>query len=218
MTHKAWCTIEKVPYYFSRSSIKFQGHTGWKIDNLNPICIRLLGRLQLSNLRFALFLKEFSMSLVSYFSPYPISESPWCSIWVVQWSVSDHAGRGPIWSLGQSVCAKRLHQTTARWVFLFLVCFSSLILACFLAETKNSSVRLSVSVTPFLQCSSHLIIMKFSGVVTTNIGYVHAKGQGQRSRSQRWKQILPQFGCFPDCNSSLNSQMATKWCTKLEKA
>ena len=31
------------------SSIKFQGHTGWKIDDLNPIWERLLGRSQLSN-------------------------------------------------------------------------------------------------------------------------------------------------------------------------
>ena len=31
------------------SSIKFQGHTGWKIDDLNPIWIRLLGGSQLSN-------------------------------------------------------------------------------------------------------------------------------------------------------------------------
>ena len=32
-----------------RSSIKYQGHTGWKIDDLNPVWVRLLGRLQLSN-------------------------------------------------------------------------------------------------------------------------------------------------------------------------
>ena len=31
------------------SSIKFQGHTGWKIDDLNPIWVRLLSRSQLSN-------------------------------------------------------------------------------------------------------------------------------------------------------------------------
>ena len=31
------------------SSIKFQGHAGWKIDDLNPIWVRLLGRSQLSN-------------------------------------------------------------------------------------------------------------------------------------------------------------------------
>ena len=49
MMHKAWCSIEEVPYYFSGSSIKFQGYTGWKIDALKPIWVRLLGRSQLSN-------------------------------------------------------------------------------------------------------------------------------------------------------------------------
>ena len=46
------------------------------------------------------------------------------------------------------------------------------------------SVRLSVclSVTPFWLCSHHRIIMKFSGVTTTDQGNVHAKGQGQRSK------------------------------------
>ena len=47
--HKAWCNVEEVPYNFSRSSIRFQGHTGWKIDDLNPIWVRLLGQSQLSN-------------------------------------------------------------------------------------------------------------------------------------------------------------------------
>ena len=49
MMNKAWCNVEEVPYKFSRSSIKFQGHAGWKIDDLNPIWVRLLGRSQLSN-------------------------------------------------------------------------------------------------------------------------------------------------------------------------
>ena len=30
MMHKAWCSIEEVPYYLSRPSIEFQGHTGQK--------------------------------------------------------------------------------------------------------------------------------------------------------------------------------------------
>ena len=38
-----------MPYYFSGSSIKVQGHTGWKTEDLNPIWVRLLGRSQLSN-------------------------------------------------------------------------------------------------------------------------------------------------------------------------
>ena len=49
MMHKSLCSIEEVPYCFSRSSIRFQGNTGWKIDNLNPIWVRLLGWSQLSN-------------------------------------------------------------------------------------------------------------------------------------------------------------------------
>ena len=71
----------------------------------------------------------------------------------------------------------------------------------FLAATKQlykwyfpsvrPSVRLSVcpsvrlSVTPFWLCSHHCIIMKFSEVITNDQSKVHAKGQGQRSRSQR---------------------------------
>ena len=48
MVYKAWCSIEEVPYYFSRSPIKFQGRAGRKID-LNLIWVRLLDRSQLSN-------------------------------------------------------------------------------------------------------------------------------------------------------------------------
>ena len=58
----------------------------------------------------------------------------------------------------------------------------------FIAATKqlyewfSPSVRLSVcpSVTPFWLCSYHRIIMKFSGVITSDKSNVHAKGQGQR--------------------------------------
>ena len=48
MMHKAWRSIEKVSYCFSRSSIKFHGHTGgknWRFESN----LRLLGRSQLSN-------------------------------------------------------------------------------------------------------------------------------------------------------------------------
>ena len=38
-----------MPYCFPRSPMKFQGHTGWKIDDLDQIWARLLGRSQLSN-------------------------------------------------------------------------------------------------------------------------------------------------------------------------
>ena len=67
LMHKAWCSIEEVPYYSSRSSIKFQGHTGWKIYDLNPIWVRFFSRpvAALKSLRFALsFPNEMSLHLV----------------------------------------------------------------------------------------------------------------------------------------------------------
>ena len=60
-----------------------------------------------------------------------------------------------------------------------------LVFSCYQAALwMVQSVRLSVrpSVTPFWLCSHHLIIMKFSGVITSYRSDVHAKGQGQRSK------------------------------------
>ena len=36
MMHKAWSSIEEVPYCFPRSSIKFQGHTEQKNHHFWP--------------------------------------------------------------------------------------------------------------------------------------------------------------------------------------
>ena len=41
--------LDEVPDCFSRSSIKFLGHMGWKICDLNQVWVRLLGWSQLSN-------------------------------------------------------------------------------------------------------------------------------------------------------------------------
>ena len=60
----------------------------------------------------------------------------------------------------------------ALWM-VFSVCLS-------VCLSVRPSVRLSV--TPFWLCSHHRIIMKFSGVITTDQGNVHAKSQGQRSK------------------------------------
>ena len=48
------------------------------------------------------------------------------------------------------------------------------------SSSKNNSDRLSVhlSVTPFSQCFSHYIIMKFSEVITIDKIDVHVKDQG----------------------------------------
>ena len=65
-----------------------------------------------------------------------------------------------------------------------LVVFSCDQAALWMVFSVCPSICLSVclSVTPFWLCSHHRIIMKFSGVITTDQGNVHAKGQGQRSK------------------------------------
>ena len=51
MMHKAWSSIEKVPYIFSMSSAKFQRHTGWKTNDLALIWAFSVGN---SNCRMAM--------------------------------------------------------------------------------------------------------------------------------------------------------------------
>ena len=56
MMHKAWCSTDEVPYCFSRSSIKFQGHMDRKIDDFNPILSKITRLVAaIKSLRFALF-------------------------------------------------------------------------------------------------------------------------------------------------------------------
>ena len=92
----------------------------------------------------------------------------------------------------------------------------------FLAATKHlydwfsPSVHLSVRPSHFFSpCSHHHVIMKFSGVITMDRSDVHAKGQDHTAL--KIVEFDPDWA-FPDCNSSLNSPMATKWCTKVEVA
>ena len=60
----------------------------------------------------------------------------------------------------------------------------------------NGSVCPSVcpSVTPFWLCSHHHIIMKFSGVITSDKSDVHAKGRGQRSKVKVTEVMTPFTG------------------------
>ena len=97
-----------------------------------------------------------------------------------------------VYQLGERVIFSR--NVCCIQVFLFSsVCCSRSLgpgSQLFLAATKQlyewyfPSVCLSVclSVTPFSLCSHHRIIMKFSGVITSDKSDVHAKGQGQRTK------------------------------------
>ena len=98
-------------------------------------------------------------------------------IWLLMLAWGEHSSR-PVYMIsvpGQSVPAIMPCQhdifscdQAALWM-VFSVC-----------PPVCPSVR--PSVTPFWLCSHHRIIMKFSGVITSDRSDVHAKGQGQRSK------------------------------------
>ena len=85
-----------------------------------------------------------------------------------------------------------------------------------LREWYSPSVCTSVrpSVTPFSQYFCHRIIIKVSAI---DISGVHAKCHGQRSKV-KFTEVKTNVWAFPGRNSSLNSQMTTKWWTKFQIA
>ena len=76
------------------------------------------------------------------------------------------------------------HRNFAANFLMHTMHFSCDQAALWIVQSVCPSVCLSVcpSVTPFWLCSHHCIIMKFSGVITSDRSDVHAKGQGQRSK------------------------------------
>ena len=86
-----------------------------------------------------------------------------------------------------SILSPPLADVSLAFIKLSLIeCLPCTIKFLFLAATKqlHEWYFLSVcpSVTPFLLCSHHRIIIKFSGVINKEQGKVHAKGQCQRSK------------------------------------
>ena len=80
-------------------------------------------------------------------------------------------------------------------------CFS-----CDQAEHFFPSVHLFVrlSFTRFWQCPCHLIILKISGVIATDRGDVHGRGQSQmwKVKVTEVKATFAPIWAFPNCNSS----------------
>ena len=98
------------------------------------------------------------------------------------------ANMGPVWGRQDPDGPHVGPMNFAIWVYLYYLIFSCDQAALWMVQSVRLSVRPSVcpsvrlSVTPFSLCSHHRIIMKFSGVITSDKSDVHAKGQGQRSK------------------------------------
>ena len=156
MMHKAWSSIEEVPYCFSRSSVKFQGHTALKIVEFDPNCAFPDCNSSLNSL----------MAMKCYRKLVIAKE------------------RCPIVFQGHPSNFKVTRDKT------------SLILTQI--GRFRTIGRSQLSNPSDLPCSRSSV--KFQGHTALKI-----------------VKFDPNWA-FPDCNSSLKSSMATKWCTELEVA
>ena len=222
MMYIAWCCLEEVHYCFSRSSVKFQGHTALKIVEFDPDwafpdcnsslnspmattwCTKLEGALKRycfsrSSVKFqghtALKIVEFDPNW-----PFPDSNSslntPMATKWCTKLEVA--LKRCPIVFQGHPsnfkvTRLKKIVEFDPNWAF--PDCNSSL----------NSPMATKL-------CIKLEVALKRCPIVF--------QGHTSNFKVTRLKKIVdfdPAWA-FPDCNSSLNSPMATKWCTKLEAA
>ena len=170
MMHRAWSSIVEVPYCFSRSYVKIQGHTALKIVEFDPNWAFPDSNSSLNSpmaMKCCTKLETAKERCLIVFQGHPSN-----------FKVTRDKTSPILTQIGR-------FRTTGRSQL-----SNPSDLPCFLAATKQlnewyfPSVCLSVrpSVTPFWLCSHHPIIMKFSEVVTNDKCDVHAKSQGQRSK------------------------------------
>ena len=143
MMHRARSSIVEVPYCFSRSSVKFQGHTALKIVEFDP-----------------------------------------------KWAFPDC--NSSLKSPMAMKCCTKLETAKERCPIVFQGHLSNFKVTRYETSpiltqigrfrTIGQSQLSNPSDLPCWLCSHRRIIMKFSGVITSDQSDVHAKGQGQRSK------------------------------------
>ena len=173
MMHKAWSNIEEVPYCFSRSYLKLQGHMAKKLSILirierfrtvTPVWINWWlwndARSFMQYRRGALLFLAATKQLYKWFSTLLFFKRfrTVTPVWINWW----------LWNDAQSFTQYR------RGALLLLAATKQLY--------KWFSPSIHPSVTPFSLCSHHRIIMKFSGVITNDKNDIHANSQGQKSK------------------------------------
>ena len=152
MMHRAWSSIVEVPYCFSRSYVKFQGHTALKIVEFDP------------NWAFP----DCNSSL----------NSPMAMKCCTKLETAKE--RCPIVFQGHPSNFKVTRYKTSP-ILTQIGCF----------RTIGRSQLSNPSDLPCSLCFHHRIITKFSGVITISRRDVHAKGQGQMSKVKVTEVMTP---------------------------
>ena len=156
MLHKAWSSIEEVPYCFWRSSVKFQGHTALKIIKFDPNWV------------------------------FPDCNSSLNSPMAMK-------------------CCTKLETAKERCPIVFQGHPSNFKVTRY----KTSPILTQIGHFPTVgrsQLSNPSDLPCFRSSI---------EFQGQGHTGQKISDFDPHW-VFQDCNSNLNSPMAMKWCTKLE--
>ena len=197
MMHRAWSSIVEVPYCFSRSYVKFQGHTALKIiefdpnwafpdcnSSLNsPMAMKCCTKLEAAKERCPIvFQGDPSNFKVTRYKTSPILTQIGRFRTIGQWQLSNPSDlpclRSSIKFQGHR--GWKMYDLNPIWVRIRLL---------------GRSQLWNPSDLPCWLCSHHRIIMKFLGVITNDKSDVHAKGQGQRSKVKVTEVMTP-FSCF----------------------
>ena len=156
MMHKAWSSIEEVPYCFSRSSVKFQGHTALKIVEFDP-----------------------------------------------NWAFPD--SNSSLNSPMAMKCCTKLETAKERCSIVFQ------------GHPSNFKVTRDKTSPILTQIGCFRTIGRSQLSNPSDLPCSRSSVKFQGHTALKIIEFDPNWS-FPDCNSSLNSPMATKCCTKLEVA
>ena len=218
MMHRAWSSIVEVPYCFSRSCVKFQGHTALKIvefdpnwafpdcnSSLNPpMAMKCCTKLETAKERCPIVFQGHPSNFkVTRYKTSPILTQIGC-FWTIGRSQLSNPSDLPCW-----LCSH--HRIIMK--------FSEVVTndKCDV-HAKGQGQRSKVKV---IEVTTQLNHFRTVTPVWIHIWWWNytwrssVKFQGHKALK------IVEFDsdwAFQDCNSSLNSPMGTKCCTKLEVA
>ena len=156
MMHRAWSSKVEVPYCFSRSYVKFQGHTDLKIVEFDP-----------------------------------------------NWAFPD--SNSSLNSLMAMKCCTKLETAKERCPIVFQ------------GHPSNFKVTRYKTSPILTQIGRSRTIGRSQLSNPSDLPCSRSSVEFQGRTALKIVEFDPDWG-FPDCNSSLNSPMGMKWCTKLEVA
>ena len=156
MMHRAWSSIVEVPYCFSRSYVKFQGHMALKIVEFDP-----------------------------------------------NWAFPD--SNSSLNSPMATKCCTKLETAKERCPIVFQ------------GHPSNFKVTRDKTSPILTQIGRFRTIGRSQPSNPSDLPCWRSSVKFQGHTALKIAEFDPDWA-FPDCNSSLNSPMATKWCTKLEVA